>query len=151
MLRRLSTDLVAIGTALGVAAYRQSPDFKTNVLQLVGVGRYSPGHSLRLAFGEGGDLTKHPFYVIALILEFHNRSHSRFRKLSLAVSLSRFGSCNKVRGTVGWDWPLRVKYETGYCINFPFAPLDARVFDNHLSRMESMFIATARRSLKRSS
>jgi hypothetical protein len=100
--RRLSADLVVIGDSLGVAEYKASPDFKTEVLQSLGVGFYGPSASLRLAFGEGGDLTNHPWFVIALVLEFHNRSQSRFRELSLDVSLSRFGSIYKVRGTVGW-------------------------------------------------
>ena len=113
----------------------------------MGVGYYEPGSSLRLAFGEGGDLTKHPWFVIVLVLEFHNRSQSRFRELSLGVSLSRFGSTYKVRGTVGWKWPLRVKYETAYSINFPFSVSDARLFDEHLSKMGSIFMSTARRSL----
>ena len=147
ILRRLSADLSVIGSSLGVAEYKASKDFKTDVLQSLGVGYYGPGSSLLLAFGEGGDLTKHPWFVIALVLEFHNRSQSRFRKLSLDVSLARFGTIHKVRGTVGWNWPLRVKYETGYSINFPFSVSDAKLFDEHLSKMKSIFVSTARRSL----
>jgi hypothetical protein len=148
-LRRLSAELRFIGDSLGVAEYKASKDFKTEVLQSLGVGHYGPDTSLRLAFGEGGDLTKHPWFVIALVLEFHNRSQSRFRELSMAVSLSRFGSIYKVRGTVGWKWPLRVKYETGYSINFPFSESNARLFDEHLAKMKSIFMSTARRSLQR--
>lgn len=149
MLRRLSAELIVIGESLGVEEYKPSPDFKTEVLQSLGVGYYEHGTSLRLAFGDGGELTKHPWFVIALVLEFHNRSQSRFRELSLAVSLSRFDAIYKVRGTVGWKWPLRVKYETGYSINFPFSVSGATLFDEHLSKMESIFISTARRSLQR--
>jgi len=138
-------ELSAIGSSLGVTEYRASTDFKTEVLQSLGVGYYDPGTSLRLTFSEGGDLTKHPWFVVALVLEFHNRSQSRFRELSLAVSLSR--SKYKVRGTVAWKWPLRIKYETGYSINFPFSESDAKLFDEHLSKMKSIFISTARRSL----
>jgi|SRR5687768_2468262 len=148
-LRRLSADLRVIGSSLGVAEYKTAKDFKTEVLQSLGVGHYEPGSSLRLAFGEGGDLTKHPWFVIALVLEFHNRAHSRFRELSLAVCLTRFGSIYKVRGTVGWKWPLRVKYETGYNTTFPFSVSDAKHFDEHLFKMESIFMSTARRSLQR--
>jgi|GEM_PF-4810954 len=146
---RLGADLTQIGVCLGVDEYESSSDFKTEVLQSLGIGYYEPSTSLKLAFGEGGDLTTHPYYLIAVVLEFHNRSWSRFRELSLAVSLARFGSKYKVRGTVGWDWPLRVKYESGYSMIFPFSASDARLFEQHLSRMESVFIATARRSLKR--
>jgi len=149
MLSRLSADMTAIGGSLGVDKYMTSTDFRTEVMQSLGVGYYDPGTSLKLAFGEGGELTKTPFYVIALVLEFHNRSLSRFRKLSLAISVARFGSKYKVRGTVGWNWPLRVKYESGYSVNFPFSASDAKLFEEHLSRMESVFISTARRSLKR--
>jgi hypothetical protein len=144
-LRRLSADISAIGSSLGVAEYKASKDFKTDVLQSLGVGYYGSSSSLRLAFGEGGDLTKHPWFVIALVLEFHNRSQSRFRELSLDVSLSRFGSIYKVRGTVGWKWSLRVKYETGYSLNFPFSVSDAKLFDEHLSKMKSILMSTARR------
>ena len=119
-LTRLSAFLSDIGNSLGVEEYKPSKDFKTEVLQSLGVGYYGPGSSLRIASGGGGDITKHPWFAVALVLEFHNRSQSRFRELSLGVSLSRFGSIYKVRGTVGWKWPLRVKYETGYVVNFPF-------------------------------
>jgi len=67
-LRRLSTDLSAICASLRVAEYKASKDFKTEVLQTLGVGYYEPGSSLRVAFGEGGDLTK------PLV---HNRSCAR--------------------------------------------------------------------------
>ena len=144
ILRRLSADLSVIGSSLGVAEYKASKDFKTEVLQSFGVGYYEPGRSLRVAFGEGGNLTKHPWFVIALVLEFHNRSQSRFRKLSLDVSLARFGTIYKVRGTVGWKWPLRVKYKTGYSINFPFSVSDAKLFDVHLSRMKHANVALER-------
>jgi hypothetical protein len=149
VISRLSTSLSEIGRCLGVKEYKASSDFKTEVLQSLGVGYYAPGTSLNLAFSEGGDLTTHPWCLIALSLEFHNRSQSRFRKLSMHVSVSRFGSKYKVRGTVGWTWPLRVKYETGYNIIFPFSVSDAKLFEEHLARMESIFISTARRSLQR--
>ncbi len=146
--KRLSADLGVIGNLIGVAEYEAANDFRTEVLQSLGVGYYEPGTSLRLVSSEGGGLSKHPWFVIALVLEFHNRSQSRFRELSLAVSLSRFGSIYKVRGTVGWKWPLRVKYDTGYQIPFPFSASDTRVFDVHLSKLESIFMITARRSLR---
>lgn len=147
MLKRLSADLCEIGSLLDVEEYKSSPDFRTEILQSLGVGYYEPGTSLHFAFGEGGDLTTHPFYIIALILEFHNRSQSRFRQLTMNVCLSRFGSKYKVRGTVRWRWPLRVKYETGYSITFPFSSSDMKLFEKHLSRMKSIFLSTARRSL----
>ena len=148
ILKVLSAELKCISHSLGVAEYKASKDFKTEVLQSLGVGYYEPGTSLRLVSSEGGDLSKNPWLLIALVLEFHNRSQSRFRELSLHVSVARFGSIYKVRLTVGWKWPLRVKYETGYKIPFPFSASDAQIFDEHLYKMQSIFMLTARRSLR---
>ena len=117
------------------------------VAQSLNINQYEPSAILRIGFNGGGDLTRHPWYVVAFSLNYKERSLMRFGRFSLLVSLNRFGSKYKVRGSVFWAWPLRVKYETGM-FPFPFSSVDAKLFDRHLLKMQAVFISVARRSLK---
>jgi hypothetical protein len=117
------------------------------IAQALNINEYEPNASLRIGDGGGGDLTRHPWYVVAISLDYQERSLMRFGRFSLMLSLNRFGSKYKVRGSVFWTWPLRVKYETGM-FPFPFLSVDAKLFDEHLLKMQAVFISVARRSLK---
>jgi hypothetical protein len=128
MLKRLSRSLPEIAQSLSII----EPE---------------PHAILRIGFGAGGELTRHPWYVIAILLDYKERSLMRFGELNLMTSLNRFGSKYKVRGSVFWSWPLRVKYETGM-LTFPFSPVDAKAFDEHLLKMQAVFVSVAKRSLK---
>jgi hypothetical protein len=112
------------------------------------IEQYKQIAELRIGFGEGGDLTPHPWYVIGIGLEFKHRSFMRFGQLFLMISLNRSGNKYRIRGTIHWAWPLRIKYETGM-LHFPLSAVDAKLFDKHLSNMRSVFVSIAKRSLKR--
>jgi hypothetical protein len=120
------------------------------IAQSLSIIEHEPRASLRIGFGEGGDLTRHPWYVIAISLEYKERSLMRFGELDLMTSLNRFGPKYKVRGSVFWSWPLRAKYETGM-FPFPFSSVDAKAFDEHLLKMQAAFVSVAKRSLKNAS
>lgn len=117
------------------------------IRQALNINQDEPHTSLRIGDGGGGDLTRHPWYVVAISLDYKNRSLMRFGRFSLMVSLNRFGSRYKVGGSVFWTWPLRVKYETGM-FPFPFSSVDAKLFEEHLLKMQAVFISVASRSLR---
>jgi hypothetical protein len=120
----------------------------SEIAQSLNIDRYEPSAMLRIGFNGGGDLTRHPWYVVAISLDYKERSLMRFGRFSLMTSLNRFGSKYKVRGSVFWTWPLRVKYGTGM-FSFPFSSVDGKLFDEHLLKMQAVFISVAHRSLER--
>jgi hypothetical protein len=117
------------------------------IAQSLNITLYEPDAILRIGFNGGGNLTRHPWYVVAITLDYKERSLMRFGRFHLMTSLNRFGAKYKVRGSVFWAWPLRVKYETGM-FSFPFSSVDAKLFDEHLLKMKATFVSVASRSLK---